>query len=421
MSGTYKITGTIFYDVSGTGEYDDLYEDGTDVPYGNITVYLWDENGTQIGETTTDANGHYTFTHLVNGDYTVSVSGNSPKLADLDLTASVNPGYTYNTVTINDADVGDQDFGFFGAIDFGDLPSKYGNTTLSDEGARHIIGSLYLGSTIESDGDGQESDAADGDDGDGADDEDGIVSSLVWIRGSTATITATVNSDGGYLYAWFDWNNDGDFGDTDEQYEYGDTVAGANTFVVNIPSFATTVSMRFRLYDGRPAVISPLDVTANGEVEDYQVIAEEPTVVTLALFQAERDGDQVLVTWETALEIDTVGFNVWRSAAPDGPYERLNDALIPAESLGGVEGGFYEVVDTDVTPGVVYYYKIEELEVGGRTNWYGPASTDGSNPTNVTFFNVAASGGVNGVWWATGAVVVVSLPLLALVRSRRRR
>jgi protocatechuate 3,4-dioxygenase beta subunit len=49
---------------------------------------LWDSDYRLIGTTTTDAGGHFTFTHLFNGQYTVSVNRSDPQLADKELTAS---------------------------------------------------------------------------------------------------------------------------------------------------------------------------------------------------------------------------------------------------------------------------------------------------------------------------------------------
>ncbi|MBN1814237.1 MAG: hypothetical protein JXA14_20530, partial [Anaerolineae bacterium] len=136
--------------------------------------------------------------------------------------------------------------------------------------------------------------------------------------------------------------------------------------------------------------------------------ANDPTAVTLAFFTAEWDGDGVVVAWETALEINTVGFNLWRSTDSDGEYEWINTALIPAESLGGVEGGFYEYADGEVTPGVTYYYKLEEVEVGGARNWYGQVSTGAQAHTAVTISSFAAESPVNLalVWWLAAAVIV---------------
>jgi len=100
-----------------------------------------------------------------------------------------------------------------------------------------------------------------------------------------------------------------------------------------------------------------------------------PTAVNLAYFTATWNGDEVLVKWETALEVDTVGFNLWRSTAPNGNYVRVNHSLIPSATPGGTSGSSYSYTDSSVVQGMTYYYKLEELEIGGGTKWYGPIST----------------------------------------------
>ncbi len=97
-----------------------------------------------------------------------------------------------------------------------------------------------------------------------------------------------------------------------------------------------------------------------------------PTAVTLTAFEVIPQTDAVLVTWETASELDNAGFNLYRSAAPAGPWTLLNDTLIPPQNPGTTLGGFYEWRDTAVQPGALYYYKLEDIDVhGGRTS-HGP-------------------------------------------------
>lgn len=150
-----------------------------------------------------------------------------------------------------------------------------------------------------------------------------------------------------------------------------------------------------------------------------------PTAVTLASFTAAWSEDEVLVAWETAAEINTVGFNLWRSETRDGGYVQVNDALIPAASPGGVWGGFYTYTDSDVTPGTTYYYKLNELETSGANNWYGPVSTaDGEdNPTSVILFRATTekSGSRALIVWLGAAVLIVSARLVVLSRRPRRR
>ena len=73
----------------------------------------------------------------------------------------------------------------------------------------------------------------------------------------------------------------------------------------------------------------------------------------------------VTVTWETASEVGTAGYNIYRS--PDAPtathlaWTRINAALIPAQG-DEMMGAHYRYEDHDVQPGRRYQYRIEEVE-----------------------------------------------------------
>jgi hypothetical protein len=117
-----------------------------------------------------------------------------------------------------------------------------------------------------------------------------------------------------------------------------------------------------------------------------------------------------------------VGFNVWRSETRDGGYVQVNDTLIPSASPGGVWGSGYSYVDSDVIPGTTYYYRLEELEVGGGRDWYGPVSTDGGSPTSVILLKATAgrTGFAALAWWLAGTVVVVGAGLVTARWIRKR-
>jgi hypothetical protein len=172
---------------------------------------------------------------------------------------------------------------------------------------------------------------------------------------------------------------------------------------------------------GQPIIGPSSDSVSLGA--GYWYGAEGPTAVTLSAFTAAWSGDDVVVAWETAMEIDTVGFNVWRSETHDSGYVRVNTTLIPSASPGSVWGSAYSYADSGVTPGTTYYYKLEELEVGGARNWYGPVSTDNGNPTSVILFRAIAgrTGFAALVWWLAGAAVVVGAGLVVARLTRRRR
>lgn len=65
-----------------------------------------------------------------------------------------------------------------------------------------------------------------------------------------------------------------------------------------------------------------------------------------------------LLRWTVSSLYDIVGFNVYRSTSPDGPYECVNAHLLPAESPGSYE-------DTSVWPGTAFWYEVRAVLVDG--------------------------------------------------------
>ncbi len=168
-------------------------------------------------------------------------------------------------------------------LDFGDAPSVY-PVTLAQDGARHTIGSLYLGSSVDAEADGQPtSDAT----GDGTDD-DGVflVTSMVATTESATTSSlAILSSEAGKLDAWIDFNQDGDWNDVGEQIFTNQEVAGGlNLLSFIVPAGATPggTFARFRLSSA--GGLAPTGAAADGEVEDYMVtILDGDTVGGVAI------------------------------------------------------------------------------------------------------------------------------------------
>jgi hypothetical protein len=80
----------------------------------------------------------------------------------------------------------------------------------------------------------------------------------------------------------------------------------------------------------------------------------------------------IRVEWSTETEMNTAGFNLYRSEAPDGPYDvKVNVELIPA-SPDPLSGGKYSLVDRTARPGVTYYYRLEEVDKTGQASLHGP-------------------------------------------------
>ena len=124
------------------------------------------------------------------------------------------------------------------------------------------------------------------------------------------------------------------------------------------------------------------------------------------------------MTWETAQELDNLGFHLYRSESPAGPWTRLNAELIPAQYPGAVFGAIYEWLDAgvtpgDVTPGVVVYYRLEDVDIHGVSTFHGPISVIPTDPTTVTLVAFGARNPVFGL--------ALVFPLSWAVWRRRRR
>jgi hypothetical protein len=108
-------------------------------------------------------------------------------------------------------------------------------------------------------------------------------------------------------------------------------------------------------------------------------------LITIALaflayyFWSAANSVSVLVEWTTASELDTAGFNLYRGDSNSGPFTQVNQELIPA-STDPLAGSAYSYKDTQVRAGRTYYYQLEEVEVNGTANRFGPISVTAESP-----------------------------------------
>ncbi len=167
-------------------------------------------------------------------------------------------------------------------FDYGDLPDPGYPTKLASNGARHTATAyLYLGDNpADQENDAHASSDALGDDQNGTDDEDGInPAGLIFTPGATTGMQVKVNNwmtmGSARLYAFVDWNHDGDFADTDEAVSVAVPAASFGvllTVPLHVPSTAVTTSptaLRLRLSTDQN--LGPTGLANNGEVEDYLV------------------------------------------------------------------------------------------------------------------------------------------------------
>jgi len=102
--------------------------------------------------------------------------------------------------------------------------------------------------------------------------------------------------------------------------------------------------------------------------------------VNLIRFEAtpQRDGS-ILVLWETATEIDTIGYRLTRSQSIAGPWTQVVNKQ-PARG-DAASGALYTYQDADVTAGTRYYYLLEALSQGGVSDQFGPLVAQAILPT----------------------------------------
>ncbi|KKL75022.1 hypothetical protein LCGC14_2059050, partial [marine sediment metagenome] len=99
------------------------------------------------------------------------------------------------------------------------------------------------------------------------------------------------------------------------------------------------------------------------------------TVVDLISFTATGQSSTVLLEWETAQEIDNLGFNLYRSSDPGGSYTKLSSSLIRG-LISSISGQQYTYIDRDVTRDVLYYYMLEDVDLYGTRTMHGPVCVD---------------------------------------------
>lgn len=100
-----------------------------------------------------------------------------------------------------------------------------------------------------------------------------------------------------------------------------------------------------------------------------------PTSVTLVSFTAKPQADAIQIEWETATELETLGFDLFRAEAEDGPRSRINPSFIPSQNPGSAAGALYEWWDDTVSTEATYYYWLEAVDIYGDSSLHGPVHT----------------------------------------------
>jgi hypothetical protein len=110
----------------------------------------------------------------------------------------------------------------------------------------------------------------------------------------------------------------------------------------------------------------------NGDSASFVTTGDPPTLIELISFGATSAIDSTNLGWITGSEVDNAGFNIYRSLSSNGPFVKVNSALIPAEG-DPVAGASYSYADSALALGT-YYYLLEDVDLYGVVTRHGPVS-----------------------------------------------
>ncbi|NOX85320.1 MAG: hypothetical protein GXO86_05055 [Chlorobi bacterium] len=152
----------------------------------------------------------------------------------------------------------------------------------------------------------------------GYDDYTSLSTNVAVLGSPSLTVTNGTSDVDIDLGVWIDWNQDGDFYDTDEQVVCDPDGGGAGTFTISVPAHAKLGSTRMRLRTKywNSDCGSPCGSTSNGEVEDYTVNVVAGTN-----------------TWAGTTSTDWATASNWSTGTvPTGSF----NVTIPTSPTGGV-------------------------------------------------------------------------------------
>jgi PKD repeat protein len=281
--------------------------------------------------------------------------------------------------------------------DFGDAPSPY-PTLLTDNGACHNVSGIYLGATIDWELDGQPNSTATGDDSNNLTDEDGVVFTTPLVKGQSANVTVTASA-AGYLDAWVDFNDDGDWADAGEQIFTSQLLnAGANNLNFTVANGATDDQTFARFRFSSAGGLSYVGPAADGEVEDYQVTLNE--VLSLeCLASANTTNVGQAINW-TACAAGGVPPYSWLWTVNGTPVASFNDTACINFSYAFNETGFYTVcVNVTDSWGYMDGPCCTNVTVIGALNLTCDVNPNPTKVGHVTNFTATASGAVGNYTW----------------------
>jgi hypothetical protein len=140
--------------------------------------------------------------------------------------------------------------------------------------------------------------------------------------------------------------------------EYTMTSATASvSWYSGIPNYTVT--------DGSNTDITGTEEAIPGSLSDFSLPVE------LASFTAQEKNGLVTLTWTTESELNNLGFNIYRSTGTDDSFEKVNQKLIEGAGTSS-HSNTYTFIDNRTNARTTYFYKLEDIDVDGKSRFHGP-------------------------------------------------
>jgi len=127
-------------------------------------------------------------------------------------------------------------------------------------------------------------------------------------------------------------------------------------------------------------ILSGIPFNSKGEVPIVVANIDPTLPVELSSFSATVTSDCfVSLNWVTQTESNVAGYNVYRSDNNSAPEYRVNMNIIPATNTSSQHT--YSFVDTEnLQMNSTYFYWLENVDMNGMSDMYGPVSVTLTNP-----------------------------------------
>lgn len=191
-----------------------------------------------------------------------------------------------------------------------------------------------------------------------------IARSYAWVPASWSVFFNEADNSTGYLhYLTYGWNPapavDG---------------SGPVACVRFLGSGVGTFTLSFARHDLSDRNGFLIDNTAH----TCAVTFGDPTSVVVSRFEAQPVTRAIHIQWETAQEIDILGFNLYRASTATGRRIKLNQELIPTKMPpGSMSGATYDWMDrVTLRPGRTFFYWVETVDSHGLATLHEPIRVD---------------------------------------------